>query len=196
MDNFRRTLCGIDPTAGRGTIGDYEVVDLGLPSGLLWATWNVGASSETDYGNYYKYGYGTIKYQDESSNSYYKGTENPLASRVDTATNVMGSGWRMPTQTEFQDLINNTNYSWATINGIKGGKFASKTNPNAYVFFPAAGSYSYGDFISEGSGGLVWSSTPYGSSNTYYLYFNSSGRNVNCSGRRNGFSVRGVHNPI
>ena len=107
MDNFRRTLLttssgGIDPTTGRGMIGNYEVVDLGLPNGLLFATCNVGANTETSYGDYYKYGYGSLKYETEPDNKYYQGTENPLASSADTATQVMGEGWKMPTYDELQ----------------------------------------------------------------------------------------------
>ena len=194
----RRTLLsassggGIDPTTGRGTIGDYEVVDLGLPSGLLWATCNVGATKEEGLGNYYMYGKGTRKYN--SSDSYYQGTEDPLASSADTATQVMKNGWRMPTQTEFIELSGNTTYSWTTINGINGGKFTSKTNPNAYVFFPAAGDYYDGSIDDKGSSGFVWSSTPSGSRHAYYLYFGSGYKYVYSNSRDCGFSVRGVHN--
>ena len=141
MDNFRRRTsesCKIklDPITGRGMIGDYEVVDLGLPSGLLWATWNVGATNESEYGNYYQWGAGAETYKNE--NQYHTGgigSSYTLPSSADTATQVMGEGWRMPTLTELQELINNTTYKWVTINGIKGGKFTSKTNPNAYAFF-------------------------------------------------------------
>ena len=71
-------------------------IDLGLPSGTLWATMNVGASSETDYGNYYMYGKGIIQYS--TSNTTYYGTEEPLSLFVDTARQVMGGDWRMPTK--------------------------------------------------------------------------------------------------
>ena len=182
---------GIDPTTGRGTIGDYEVVDLGLSNGLLFATCNVGANSETGYGNYYMYGKGSRAYH--TFDSVYTGTENPLASSADTATQVMGSGWRMPTKDEIQDLINKTNYSWTTINGIKGGKFTSKTNPNAYVFFPAAGDYYDGSLNGNGSYGGVWSSMPQGSDSAYYLNFYSGDKSVYGSDRGSGLSVRGVH---
>jgi hypothetical protein len=126
----------IDPTTGRGTIGNYEVVDLGLSNGLLFATCNVGANTETDYGDYYKYGKGSQKYN--YGDSMYEGMESPLASSADTATQVMGSGWRMPTKDELQDLIDKTNYKWVNNfngSGINGGKFTNKTNSNAYVFF-------------------------------------------------------------
>ena len=178
----------------RGTIGDYEVVDLSLPSGLLFATCNVGANAETDYGNYYMYGKGSREYT--YGDSIYEGTENPLASTADTATQVMGSGWRMPTQTELQELINNTNYEWVTNfngSGVNGGKFTSKTNPNAYVFFPAAGYYNNGSLYDKGSVGCVWSSTPGGSSLAYGLYFLSGSKGVDNRYRYCGFSVRGVH---
>ena len=193
----RRTLLsssggGIDPTTGRGTIGNYEVVDLGLPSGLLWATCNVGATKEEGLGNYYMYGKGTQVYN--KSDSIYEGTEDPLDSSLDTATQVLGSGWRMPTRAELQDLINKTNYQWTTINGIAGGKFTSKTNSNAYVFFPAAGYYLNGSLNIEGSYGYVWSSTPYDSSYAYSLGFDSGSKRVNYGSYRScGFSVRGVH---
>lgn len=74
---------------------------------LNWAIKNVGASSVKDYGNYYKYGSGSKTYFDMED--YYRGTEDPLSSSADTATQVMGSGWRTPTSTELQYLINNTN---------------------------------------------------------------------------------------
>lgn len=87
---------GIDPVTGRGFVNGYEVVALKFPSRtILWATCNVGANEETDYGDYYKYGKGTEKY--ESSRHYYEGMNNPLESSVDTATQVMGNEWRMPT---------------------------------------------------------------------------------------------------
>ena len=185
---------GIDPITGRGTIGDYEVVDLGLPSGLLFATCNVGATKETDYGNYYMYGKGSRTYN--SSDSKYEGMEDPLASTADTATQVMGSGWRMPTQAELRDLINKTNYTWVTNfngSGINGGKFTSKTNPNAYMFIPAAGYYDGGSLDKEGSRSFVWSSSPYDSSLAYNFAFSSGSENMGYFYRYCGTPVRGVH---
>jgi hypothetical protein len=143
---------GIDPTTGRGTIGNYEVVDLGLSNGLLFATCNLGATEETGYGGYYYFG---------GVGWAYTGSEDPVPSIYDIVTHTMGEGWRTPTQYEFQYLMNETNYSWTTINGINGGKFTSKTNPNAYVFFPAAGYYNdYYQHKDENSGSHVWSSSP------------------------------------
>ena len=83
----------------------HEYVDLGLPSGTKWATMNVGASSETDYGNYYQYGKGAAQYAATSGDSNYSGTEDPLDSSVDTAVQVWGGQWHMPTIAQIEELI-------------------------------------------------------------------------------------------
>ena len=87
----RRTLLkseGIEFDAnGRATIGGYEVVDLGLPSGTLWATCDVGSSEEYQWGYFYKWGKGSITYS--KSGSSYNGTENPLMIYNDNANVVM-----------------------------------------------------------------------------------------------------------
>ena len=183
---------------GRGTIDNYEYVDLGLPSGLKWATWNVGATAETAYGNYYQYGKGSSRYQVTSGQSNYSGTENPLALSADTARQVMKGSWRMPTSAECKELTANTTYKWE-INfngsGVNGGKFSKTVDgEERYVFFPAAGYYLSSSNSSKGSYSYVWSSTPYGTANAYHLVsYSSNNRNVNNLSRNHGCSVRGVH---
>ena len=86
----------------------HEYVDLGLTSGTLWATMNVGASSETDYGNYYQYGKGAAQYAATSGDSNYSGTEDPLAASADTAAQVWGGDWHMPTLEQVYELMENT----------------------------------------------------------------------------------------
>ena len=141
-------------------IPTHEYVDLGLPSGTKWATMNVGASSETDYGNYYQYGKGADDYQVTSGQSDYSGTENPLAASADTAVQVWGGSWHTPTQTQFEELTATTTDTWETINGVNGAKFTA-TNGN-YVFFPAAGEYdSRGYLIGDGYRCYYRSSTFY-----------------------------------
>ena len=174
----------------------YEAIDLGLPSGTLWANMNVGATSETDYGNYYEYGKGADDYTVTSGQSdYYSGTENPLAASADTAAIVMGGQWHMPTQAQFNELTANTDYTWTTIDGVNGGKFASKTDNTKFVFFPAAGSWKNSSNSSngnEGRNGRYWSSTPFGGGLAYYLYFNSGSKYVDNFQRMYCFTVRGV----
>lgn len=198
MDNFRRRVekaGGINPVTGRGIVDGYEVVDLGLPDGLLWATYNVGATKETEYGYYYKYGRGSHIYL--SSDRHYTGLENPLASSADTATQVMGSGWRMPTKDEFQELVDNTDHEWVTNfngSGINGGKLISKTNPNAYVFFPAAGYYYERISYLEGTAAYVWTSTPNTIGRAHrFVYNNESDPGASWDTRDKGCSVRGVY---
>lgn len=177
----------VDPYAG------HEYVDLGLPSGTKWATMNVGASSETDYGNYYQYGKGAAQYAATSGDSNYGGTEDPLDSSVDTASQVWGGSWHMPTRAQIQELTANTTYQWVTNykgSGINGGTFTA-TN-GAVLFIPAAGYWNNGSQYSVGNYGEYWGSSPNGSSYAYTLYFNDGNKDVGSNNRKYGYSVRPV----
>ena len=188
------------------TINGHEYVDLGLPSGLLWATCNVGANSPEEYGNYYAWGETTTKSDYSSSNCPTDGLSNSelqsqgyidsngnLTPQHDAATANWGGDWRMPTRAEQEELLNNCTWTWTTQNGVKGYKVTSKVNSN-YIFLPAAGR-RYGSSLYNGGGdGDYWSSTPYGSYSIYafYLYFDSSNHKMNDAYRFNGRSVRPV----
>jgi hypothetical protein len=177
----------VDPYAG------HEYVDLGLPSGTKWATMNVGASSETDYGNYYQYGKGAAQYAATSGDSIYSGTENPLDSSVDTAVQVWGGSWHIPTRAQMEELTANTTYQWVTNykgSGINGSTFTA-TN-GAVLFFPAAGSWFNGSQLNLGGGGQYWGSSPYDSDSACYLYFSGGSKGVSNGNRKFGFPVRGV----
>ncbi|MBO6254846.1 MAG: hypothetical protein J6O49_14565 [Bacteroidaceae bacterium] len=167
-----------------------EYVDLGLPSGTKWAKCNVGATSETEYGNYYQYGKGADQYAATSGQSVYSGTENPLALSADTAVQVLGGSWHMPTKAQFEELTANTTYEWTTINGVNGRKFTAQ-NGN-YVFFPAAGFWGDGIHKGVGGGGNYWSSTPIDSTNAYSLAFDDENMYVDGGDNSGGCSVRGV----
>lgn len=145
---------------GGGNIGyhnGYEYVDLGLPSGLLWATCNVGAENPEDYGGYYCWGGSKDKdLKDYYAPQYYM---TSLPTSEDTARRLMKGNWRMPTQKEVQELVNNTDSIWTTINNIKGRLCTSKIN-GAKIFFPASGQYYlsygyYGESIDFQNGGKV-----------------------------------------
>lgn len=171
----------------------HQYVDLGLPSGTKWATMNVGASSETDYGNYYQYGKGAAQYAATSGQSNYIGTEDPLATSADTATQVWGGSWHMPTRTQMQELTANTTYQWVTNykgSGINGGTFTA-TN-GAVLFIPAAGNWYDGSQYDVGSNGCYWGSSPNGSDYACSLYFYSGYKGVYGGSRRHGSSVRPV----
>ena len=171
-------------------------VDLGLPSGTLWARCNVGATKETEYGNYYEYGSGATQYDPEHYISY-KGTENPLDATKDTATQVMGTQWHMPTTAQMEELINNTTYTWETdfnSSGVNGAKFTS-TNGN-YIFIPAAGYYYSDNQSSVGSMARLFSSTPDGKNVAFYLDCSSNEVGVYTGPLNNGLSIRGVKSSI
>ena len=179
--------------------GVYEAVDLGLPSGTLWARYNVGATSESDYGDLFAWG-ATEPYRlngttpiDSTGNygsSYANKIQHDLYPNEDAATVHWGKGWRMPTKAQFDELLANTTDEWTAINGINGRKFTA-SNGN-YIFFPAAGDVFGGSLYGRGSNGRYWGRSFYSSSGAWTLVFNSGVRSVNASGRDYGFSVRPV----
>lgn len=171
----------------------HKYVDLGLPSGTKWATMNVGASSETDYGNYYQYGKGAAQYAATSGDSNYSGTEDPLDSSVDTAVQVWGGSWHMPTRAQMEELTANTTYKRVTNyknSGINGGTFTA-TN-GAVLFLPAAGWWDSGSQYGVGNRSYFWGSSPYGSTDAYHLYFYYGDKGVSNFLRKYGISVRPV----
>ena len=171
----------------------HEYVDLGLPSGTKWATMNVGASSETDYGNYYQYGKGASQYAATSGDSNYSGTEDPLDSSVDTAVQVWGGQWHMPTMAQMKELTANTTYKWVENykgSGKNGCTFTAKNS--AVLFFPAAGLWYNGSLRNVGVNGYYRGSSPSGSLGACYLYFKDGSKEVSGSYREQGYSVRPV----
>lgn len=177
----------VDPYNG------HEYVDLGLPSGTLWATMNVGATGMTDYGNYYQYGKGDAQYAATSGQSDYTGTENPLALSADTAVQVWGGQWHMPTRAQFNELTANTYYRWVTNYQGSGKKGATYTANGQTLFIPAAGYYNNGNLYGVDNFGSAWSSTPSSVSYVYRLFFNDNGgKDVNCAAGNVGYSIRPV----
>jgi hypothetical protein len=156
---------------------------------------NVGASSETDYGNYYQYGKGAAQYAATSGDSDYKGTEDPLDSSLDTAVQVWGGSWHMPTRKQMQELISKTTYRWVTNykgSGKNGGTFTA-TN-GAVLFIPAAGTWDRGSKRNVGVVGYYWGSSPNGILSAYYFYVGEGedDRGVGDDYRKIGYSVRPV----
>ena len=133
------------------------------------------------------------------TNSSYGTVDNKttLEPEDDTATQIMGGDWRMPTATEFQELYDNTTNEWVEDyngSGVNGMKFTSKTNGKS-IFFPASGHANGTGVINRGSYGGYWSSSlhPSYSRNGLYLYFNSGYIYPQFSSYRYyGFCVRSV----
>lgn len=141
-----------------GTINGHGYVDLGLS--VKWATCNVGATSPSDYGDYFAWGETATKstYTEANSVTYNK-SMNDIAgdSRYDAARANWGSTWRLPTKTEIEELINRCTYRWTTYGGHKGYII---TGPNGNsIFLPATGwryAVSLGNLEEDGG---YWSST-------------------------------------
>lgn len=180
--------------ATTGTLNGHDWVDLGLPSGLRWATCNVGATTPEDYGNYYAWGETTTKTIYNSSTYTYTGNPTTLPSSADAATANWGSAWRMPTKEEFDELKSNCTVTWATQNGVNGRLFTG-TNGNS-IFLPAAGRRGGSSLDFVGSFGDYWSSSLRSGDTSYAwrLGFDSGGcgmYNYHLS-RCYGLSVRAV----
>ncbi len=178
-----------------GTHNGYDYVDLGLPSGTLWATSNIGAISPEDYGDYFAWGetttkeryrWDTYKYCNGGHAALtkyctsiiygynrFKDGKTVLEPSDDAAIVHWGGDWRMPTEAEQAELNTECTWRWATTpNGVNGYKVKGK-NGNI-LFLPAAGSQSYWGFSGAGSQGHYWSSSlneP--GSNADVIYFDS-----------------------
>lgn len=168
----------------------YEAVDLGLPSGIKWATCNVGATAPEEYGCYYAWGeteekpnyeWSTYIHCNGSNSTITKycnksnfGTvdENEVLVPEDDVAHVnWGGSWRMPKKEEQDELRDNCTWVWTSVNGVNGYKVTG-TNGNS-IFLPAAG-YRVGKDISEnGKNGYYWSSTMFATLcyNAYALRF-------------------------
>lgn len=149
-------------TFTEGTLNGYTWVDLGLPSGTLWATCNVGADEPWEIGYYvawgetgpestnfynwetYKYGINgrLTKYCSKSQDGYNGFTDNltVLEASDDAATVNWGMGWRTPTYEELKELSDNTSKIWTTENGVQGWRCSSSNGGS--IFLPAGGYYA------------------------------------------------------
>ena len=190
-----------------------EYVDLGLPSGTLWATFNVGASSPEEYGDYYAWGetetksnYSWSTYFDttDGGNTFTKYNHNGGKTTLDADDDVAhvkwGGSWRMPTHAEQQELIDSCTWNWTpdyNSTGVAGYIVTSKTNSNS-IFLPAAGAcLDTTSPLGAGLYGYYWSSSLYSGSSydAYSLSFNSDVVGWDEIGRYGGLPVRPVMSP-
>ena len=195
----------------------YNYVDLGLPSGTLWATMNVGASKPSDYGLYFQFGdangytkeqigksEGQKKFRwadykfnidgDASKFSKYTTSEEALELEDDAVHINMEGDWHIPTPEQIQELIDNTTSEWTELDYVHGRLFTSKKDASKSIFIPAEG-YAWDGLVHvRGGYGNVWSSV-LNADNVNYgqcLYFSSRYINLHGDYRDYGFSVRGV----
>ena len=196
-----------------GIIPDtHEYVDLGLPSGTLWATMNIGATTPEESGNHFAWGETTPKevydwttYQwcngrwnkmtkyctiSTHGNEGFVDGKTELDPEDDAATSNWGSQWRMPSKAQLDELHTYCTWTWTTSNGVKGYRVSRNGKS---IFLPAAEGYS-GSTLSSYTLGYYWSRT-LGDTKSYYanyLYFYSNSVTLDAFDRSAGCTVRAV----
>lgn len=193
-------------------------VDLGLPSGIKWASSNLDATLPTDVGGYYAWGEtetkkyydwytysfcingdyerGMTKYVGQNDYGNVPDNKTELELSDDAAHVILGGKWRIPTSVEITELIQNCAVSRAEINGVSGYKFISKKTMDEtnFIFFPSFGYMSEGAVY--GNDPYIWSSTAYqGLYTSIYAYYGNmnSYASLGHSGyRKEGYQIRPV----
>ena len=166
---------------------EFAAVDLGLSSGILWATCNIGASSPEETGNYYAWGeiepksyYDAYSYKwldekyaatytkyinDKKDNPYYNDStkKNVLYPEDDVAYMVMGENWFMPSQEDFEELIFRCERRYCKLNGVWGFLFTSKVKgyTDNSIFLPFAGRREDNKIKFDEDYGFYWSRNLY-----------------------------------
>ena len=194
--------------------GNYEWVDLGLPSGTLWATCNVGASAPEEYGDYFawsetvpkdEYTYENYKwwYFDENGHRYIsKYNTNNNFGPVDNKTELepeddaarvnMGTSWRIPSLEQVAELVNVCAWQWTQRNGVNGYLV---TGPNGNtMFLPAAGYVDGSSLEYAGTYGIYWSRSLYSylPDRAFALYIDSQYTDSEDFSRYYGHAIRAV----
>lgn len=195
-----------------GTYNGHDYIDLGLPSGTLWATCNVGATAPEDYGDHFAWGEtepkttyewdnyrycvivnGTVlltKYCNAHGYGGYTDTLAFLQPLDDAATANWGNGWQLPTTDQWYELFENTSRTWVTQGGVYGALYTA-ANGNS-LFLPAAGCRTGSHLHDQGEKYFYWSNKRTGS---YFAWSWTVDRpsDMTDNHRYFGFSVRPVH---
>jgi len=197
----------------------YEFVDLGLASGTLWATTNVGATTPEGYGDFFAWGEtvpkdttytwattawafydnGSLRFSKYNTDSQYGEIDNKteLDPEDDAAYVNWGPEWRMPTAAQFNELRTQCTWEWTEVNGVPGQKL---TGPNGNsIFLPASGQRSATSLSGQGSNGNYWSRELYATTtavkpnSAFKLYFGKSSKQTISGARNQGCTVRPVY---
>ena len=203
---FVFTSCGDDEDEPKNS-KKHEYVDLGLPSGTLWATCNVGANAPEEYGDYFSWGETTPKdcydwstykwlYYDGNGGwhmkKYFSGDGKTELDPSDDAAYVnWGLEARMPSLEQIEELRNFCSWHWTTRKGVNG-QLGTGPNGNT-IFLPAAGYCEDEHLGGVGSNGDYWSRTLSDfCDGAYYLNFDSDGVGRGSISCTYGHTVRAV----
>ena len=202
-----------------GPSPQLDYVDLGLPSGTLWATCNVGAHAPEEFGDYFAWGetapkdnydwstykwcngteYSLTKY---CTDSYYGTVDNKMELDLedDAAYANLGPSWRMPSWQQMQELCNQCTWQWTQLNGVNG-RLVTGPNGNS-IFLPAAGGHTGDHQFNAEKFAYYWSRSLYsrdqlpieaaGTAQAYIQFFSSWSWEVWYNSRMDGFPVRPV----
>lgn len=178
----------------------YTYVDLGLPSGLMWADSNVGARSPSESGDLYAWGETVPKSSGTWANYLYGNSKNNLTkynkedglrlleSEDDAATVNMGPKWRTPTKMEWEELTNQCTRTWVNVDGVNGFRFTGK-NGNS-IFLPAWGDNNW----HQGAGAYWCSDMGNDLASAYNIDFDRWSFYIDELGERDGLrTVRAVY---
>ena len=204
-----------NPNENSGNNSSNDWVDLGLPSGVMWATHNIGANNPEDYGDYFSWGETSTKsiynwgfyiycngdydqltkYISNSMLGYDGFVDGLLTLQTcdDAATSNYSNWARTPTKIEWQELRENCSKTWATQNGVNGYRFIA-SNGNS-IFLPAAGYKRDSGLSDGGSSGYYWSSSLYTENPADAWFFNFDSEGDHIYGNRfrfYGHSIRAV----
>lgn len=194
---------------------NFEIVDLGLPSGTKWAKCNIGATKEEECGKFFQWGsiegfndashstWATCPFNngvEEFNNEYFSSISNEvcpertLSNEYDAAS-VLGNEYSMPSDVDFIELYNNTNVEYAETNGISGIKFTSKVDEKQFIFLPSNGIAVDGNIVNVGKCGNYWSKNIMDMNSDLACALNFIGGDVFANGnssRSYGFGIRPV----
>lgn len=172
--------------------GGMKFVDLGLPSGTLWADRNIGANAPEECGNYFRFGT-PFPYTAYSPEYKHEDIDDAIdGTRRDAATLYLGKEYRTPTLDQINEIIDCCTWKWTKEKNINGYRI---TGPNGNsIFLPAAGyrDRSSDSLFNVGSYGYYWSATPSGAHLGRSLRFNSCCWGCDDYNRTEGFSIRAV----
>ena len=190
----------------------YEFVDLGLPSGTMWATCNIGANSPEESGLYFAWGetegytvddvaagkkaftWDDYKFGNSDALTKYNSTDGLIQLElIDDAAYQRDSTFRVPNYSELSELNNCTTSTWETLNGVNGRRFTSNINGNS-IFIPAAGYYNSGSLEYGNSQGYYWinSIVSYSTESGEYFGFREDYSYPYATIRNYGFPIRPV----
>ena len=180
-----------------GKTNGHEWVDLGLPSGVRWATCNVDATQPAQPGKLYAWGEITTKasYTPENGKHYKKDADDFSGDKAnDVATAKWGKGWRMPTKADFDELLHYCGWKYVQKGGRWGAEITSPFNDKS-IFLPVTGYKDGSKHEDAGGNGMYWTATPYKdqyNNGAHEYHFGGALGEMGVSERSYGYAIRAV----